>query len=164
MRVVRTLLVSGVAAMALGVGAGTASAATNTLHFFGVGVRFQFMTPEGRVLGPNDLPVAGDKVIAEARLFAGNHLSHSSTQTGVAHLFCTFTNDEGVASCMAVVKVADMGTLTGSDVTVDFAVEGALIIPLDGGTGAFAGTNAGSVKVERINDSNFDDFTIVYTT
>ena len=59
MRVLRALLLPGVAALALGIGTASASAATTTLHFYGVGVQFEVMTPSGHVIGENDFPNEG---------------------------------------------------------------------------------------------------------
>lgn len=164
MRVLRALVVPGIAALALGIGTASASAATTTLHFFGVGVRFDVMTPSGRTLGENDFPMKGDKLIAEAGLFAGNRVSHSADLDGVAHLFCTFVNNDGWARCAALLTVTGEGQLIGADVMVDFAVENGTLIPLNNGNGAFAGTKTGSVLVESIGDTNNDDFVVTYTT
>ena len=47
---------------------------------------------------------------------------------------------------------------------VDFAVKNGIVIPLDSGNGAFAGTKTGSALVEQIGDTNNDDFVVTYTT
>jgi len=164
MRVLRALLLPVAAALALGIGTASASAATATLHFYGVGVRFDVMTPSGQLIGENDFPMKGDKLIAEADLFAGNHVAHSMDQDGVAHLFCTFTNNDGWARCSALITVNGEGQLIGADVMVDFAVDHGILIPLNSGNGAFAGTKAGSALVESIGDTNTNDFVVTYTT
>jgi len=178
MRLARTSLLTLGATAALGAGAATAGAETpapapaSPMHLVGVGVRFQFATPAGQALTDKEAPVAGDTVIAEAHLYTrapvvrehrGDRRGVEGRAVGVAHLSCTLTSNQGAATCTALVTIAGEGQLTGTNVAVNFAATGPLMIPLNGGTGAFAGTTAGTVKVESVGNSNLSHFMISYS-
>jgi hypothetical protein len=160
----RTLFVLAALACAVAVPASASASSATTLHFFGVSTSSVLYNWNFQPVGPNDVPVAGDRLISEGVLYFGNHLNHSALPVGTSRLFCTFRSADS-ASCSGQLnlnRVApdEQGVLTGKDVIVNFNSPG-VVVALTGGTGVFAGVKSGSASTVPINDTGNSDFTVV---
>ena len=163
----RRLVVLAAFACAAAVPASASASSGTTFHLFNVGTSQTLFNSHGQPVGPNDVPVAGDRYVAEGTLYYGNHDAHSALPIGASRLVCTFTSADH-ALCtgkLNINKVApdDQGVLTGTTIA-NFNSAAPLVVTINGGSGRFAGAKSGSVTTVAINDTGTSDFTVVYYT
>jgi hypothetical protein len=164
----RTLFVLMALACAVAVPASASASSATTLHFFNVGTSSTLTNSNGQPVGQDDPPAAGDRLVSEGLVGTGNRDAHSALAVGTSRLVCTFTSaDSAVCTGKLTINEGapdDQGVLFGKDVIVGFNSTGTTVVPLNGGTGRYAGLKSGSVTALAINDTGTSDFTVVYFT
>jgi hypothetical protein len=122
-------------------GARTASAKTQTLHFFDKPVSISLTTSNGKMIGHPPYPQAqpGDVLNVYSLDYPGNHAHHASHWTMSAHLSCTFA--QGPPTCVSNIAV-------GSSLLV---FDGNKLV---GATGAYQGATGRTLSTKEIAGTN----------
>jgi hypothetical protein len=150
------LLVAGCAAGSLlagfqSIGAEMADAApaTMVLHYYQVQTALTFSDASNVVV--HHYPPLNGHVLEDDVDYVGNQSSHATTWAVSDHLFCTVVSMPANAKCYAVFA-GDDGIIYSDNFAVDLAGNGDTI-PVNGGTGRFAGYR-GSLTSTTIGDTN----------
>ena len=156
------LLVAGCAAGTLCLGAQAfmaesagATPSTMVLHYFQVQTALNFYNAVNVVI--HHYPPLGGHVREDDVDYVGDQAHHAATWTVSDHLFCTVVSMPATARCFGQFAIG--GALIYADnFTVNLAAnDGA--IPVDGGTGNFAGYT-GSITETSIGNTNDSDLII----
>ncbi len=157
----RLLVAGGAASLSAGfqpVGAEVADAApaTMVLHYYQVQTALTFSNASNVVV--HHYPPLNGHVLEDDVDYVGNQSSHAATWTVSDHLFCTVVSMPASAKCFAVFA-GDKGIIYSDNFAVNLSGNGNTI-PVNGGTGRFAGYS-GSLTSTTIGDTN--DSVVVIT-
>lgn len=134
-----------------------ATAAAKTLRFLQKPTSGQFLGPDGQPLADPSAIGPGASFDATDLDYAGNAKKHASTYSASDHIACTFMTATS-ATCNAQIAIGASLLLANQvSLTLDFTSNAPIVVPINGGTGAYArarGT-ATSTSIPRSNNSNF---------
>jgi hypothetical protein len=138
-------------------GAVPALAAAKTLRFLQKPTSGQFLGPDGQPLADPSAIGPGASFDATDLDYAGNAKKHARTYTASDHIACTFMTTT-TATCNAQIAIGASLLLADQvSLTLDFTSNAPIVVPINGGTGAYArarGT-ATSTSIPHSNNSNF---------
>ena len=150
------LVVAGCAAASLSVGfqsvgaeMADATPATMVLHYYQVQTALTFSNASNVVV--HHYPPLNGHVLEDDVDYVGNQSSHAATWTVSDHLFCTVVSMPANAKCYAVFA-GEKGIIYSDNFAINLAGNGNTI-PVNGGTGRFAGYS-GSLTSTTIGDTN----------
>ena len=154
------LLVAGCALGALPLGAfvcasggAPAGASPPPLHVFQKESVLTFMNAADDVI--QGYPPVGGHVLENDVDYVGNHSHHAKRPTMTDHVFCTVVTAPATADCSFVFATGDSLLYSDAD-SVNLAGGGPASIPLNGGTGTFAGDSGTAVSTTIGNSNNSD--------
>lgn len=127
-----------------------AAPATMVLHYYQVQTDLTFSSAANAVV--HHYPPLGGHVIEDDVDYVGNQSSHAATWTVSDHVFCTVVSMPANAKCFAVFAAGD-GLIYSDNFPTNLAGNNDTI-PVDGGTGRFAGYT-GSVTDTTIGNTNY---------
>jgi hypothetical protein len=150
------LVVAGGAAACLSVGfqsvgaeMADAAPATLVLHYYQVQTALTFSNASNVVV--HHYPPLNGHVLEDDVDYVGNQSSHATTWSVSDHLFCTVVSMPAKAKCYAVFA-GGSGIIYSDNFAINLAGNGDTI-PVNGGTGRFAGYS-GSLTSTTIGDTN----------
>ncbi len=132
----------------------TASARSQTLHFFQESGPTSWFNSAGHPINlnpPATLPVAGDRFYEGDLDFAGTATHHARHFTASDELTCTFTNAD-TAACDVEIAIGG-SMLLSNDVTMHFNLPNSAV-PINGGTGIYGGVHGSFTDVNLPNSQN----------
>lgn len=151
------------AVLALAVVVPTASARTVTLHYFSKQTSSTFVTPQGKPLGPNSAPAAGDINDNTDVDYVGNHKHHAKRSKASDHLRCTITGstkNSATATCDAQIAIGG-SMLLANHTQLTFSESSApVVVSINGGTGIYRHAHG---TVTSTSVGNNSDLTIKVT-
>jgi hypothetical protein len=144
------------------IAAAAAKTSTITLHFFQKGVSFKVTDPAGNpvTLSATTSPAPGDVFVATDLDYVGNHKHHAKQYSASDHIRCTFQTvgpSGGTGVCDGQIAIGG-SMLLADHVTANLGPN-STSVPLNGGTGKYAGYHGTSTSIS-IGNSNNSDFTI----
>jgi hypothetical protein len=153
------LVMATVGLAVLGAAVAPAGAAAKTLRFFQKSTSSQFLGPDGMPLADPSTIGPGASFQATDVDYAGTHAKHASTFSASDHIACTFTT-QTQATCNAQLAIGgSMLLANGVQVTFPTAQNAPIVVPINGGVGAYAHARGTATSV-GIGNGNTSDFTI----
>jgi hypothetical protein len=142
-------------AVATSGGPADAAPATVVLHYYQKGGAPTFFNATDQVM--QGYPPVGGHVREDDVDYVGNHAHHAKTSTVTDHLYCNVVTAPATAACFTEFAVGS-SLIYVDNATVNLA-SGAGTLPVDGGTGQYAGYT-GSAASTTIGNSNNSDIVI----
>jgi hypothetical protein len=151
------LLMAGCAASSIGLAMATfcgsssgAASSTLVLHYYQTQSLLKFLNASNVVI--QGYPPLGGHVIEDDVDYVGDKSHHAKTWTVSDHLFCTVVTAPATASCSYVFAAGD-SIIYMDNLSENLASSTTPAIPIDGGTGKFAGYS-GSALITSIGNTN----------
>ena len=146
----RAALVACGVVVALVAPAGSASART-TLHYYSKETSFAFLNAAGKEIHAPTAP--GDRFTSTDVNYVGDHKKHAKKWTSTDHSICTIVNE---TDAVCDIQIAIGGSmLLSSNVKVSLGGDGAVNVPINGGTGRYRNAK-GTLKSTQVDDSASD--------
>jgi len=146
---------SALGALSLAGGDAGAAPATVVLHYFQKGGTSYFFNALSQPI--TGYPPVGGHVREDDVDYVGSHTHHAKSGTVTDHLYCNVVTAPATAACFAEFAVGS-SLIYIDNATVNLA-SGAGTLPVDGGTGQYAGYT-GTAASTSIGNSNNSDLVI----
>jgi len=151
------LLMAGCAASSIGLGLATlgggssgAASSTLVLRYYQTQTLLRFLNASNIVI--QGYPPLGGHVIEDDVDFVGDKSHHAKKWTVSDHLFCTVVTAPATANC-SYVFAAGGSIIYMDNLSENLSSSATPPIPIDGGTGTFAG-HSGSALITSIGNTN----------
>jgi hypothetical protein len=133
-------------------GGGTSGAASSTivLHYYQTQTLLRFLNASNVVI--QGYPPLGGHVIEDDVDYVGDKAHHAKKWTVSDHLYCTVVTAPATATCFTVF-VTGGSMMYMDNITASLSSSSSPAIPVDGGTGKFAGYT-GSTLITGIGNTN----------